>query len=112
MWKAVGNVSPILVMLTSHSDSDFECSNVSLKEKKPDGVYPTATFERMKEKFHGFQQTDHVKHNFNSILHWLFSHSQHGGRLWYHLLLFFYLTFNQLGTSTGMTNSYLHTKSS
>ena len=30
--KTVGKVSPILVTLTSRSDSDFECSNVSLKE--------------------------------------------------------------------------------
>ena len=31
-------MSPILVTLTSRSDSDFERSNVSLKESKPDGV--------------------------------------------------------------------------
>ena len=31
-------VSPILVTLTSRSDSDFERSNVSLKENIPDGV--------------------------------------------------------------------------
>ena len=31
-------MSPILVTLTSHSDYDFERSNVSLKENKPDGV--------------------------------------------------------------------------
>ena len=30
--------SPILVMLTSRSDSDVESSNVGLKENKPDGV--------------------------------------------------------------------------
>ena len=30
----------ILVTLTSRSDSDFERSNVSLKETKPDGVDP------------------------------------------------------------------------
>ena len=35
--KTVGKVSPILVTLTSHSDSDFESSNISLKENKPDG---------------------------------------------------------------------------
>ena len=33
-------VSPILVTLTSRSDSDFERSNHSLKENKPDGVDP------------------------------------------------------------------------
>ena len=31
-------MSPILFTLTSRSDSDFESSNVSLKENKPDGV--------------------------------------------------------------------------
>ena len=60
-------VSPILVTLTSRSDSDFERSNVSLKENKPDGVNPncndksTNTFERMKEKFYGFRQTEFPK---------------------------------------------------
>ena len=33
-------MSPILVTLTSRSDSDFERSNFSLKENKPDGVNP------------------------------------------------------------------------
>ena len=33
-------MSPILVTLTSRSDSDVERSNVSLKENKPDGVNP------------------------------------------------------------------------
>ena len=36
--KTVGNVSPILVALTSCNDSNFERSNISLKETKPDGV--------------------------------------------------------------------------
>ena len=36
--KTVGKVSPILVTLTSRSESDFESSIVSLKENKPDGV--------------------------------------------------------------------------
>ena len=40
--KTVGKVSPILVTLTSRSDSDFESSNVSLKEYKPDGVNPNS----------------------------------------------------------------------
>ena len=38
--KTVGKVSPILVTLTSRSNSDFESLNVSLKENKPDGVNP------------------------------------------------------------------------
>ena len=40
--KTVGKVSPILVTLTSSNDSDFESSNVSLKENKPDGVNPNS----------------------------------------------------------------------
>ena len=36
--KTVGKVSTILVTLTSRSDSNFERSNISLKETKPDGV--------------------------------------------------------------------------
>ena len=40
--KTVGKVSPILVTLTSRSDSDFERSNVSLKENKSDGVNPNS----------------------------------------------------------------------
>ena len=40
--KTVEKVSPILVTLTSRSDSDFERSNVSLKENKPDGVNPNS----------------------------------------------------------------------
>ena len=35
-------MSPILVTLTSGSDSDFEPSKVSLKENKPDGVNPNS----------------------------------------------------------------------
>ena len=35
--KTVGKLSPILVTLTSHNDTDFESSNVSLKENKSDG---------------------------------------------------------------------------
>ena len=38
LQKTAGKVSPILVTLTSRSDSNFESSNVSLKEAKPDGV--------------------------------------------------------------------------
>ena len=68
--KTVEKASPILVTLTSSSDSDVESSNVSLKENKPDGVNPNSndtllrsnstTFERMKEKFYGFRQTDQL----------------------------------------------------
>ena len=38
----MGKVSPILVTLTLRNDSDFESSNVSLKENKPDGVNPNS----------------------------------------------------------------------
>ena len=31
-------MSPILVVLTSHCDSDFECSNISFNDNKSDGV--------------------------------------------------------------------------
>ena len=40
--KTVEKVSPILVTVTSRSVSDFERSNVSLKENKPDGVNPNS----------------------------------------------------------------------
>ena len=40
--KTVGRASPILVTLTSRSDSDVVSSNVSLKENKPDGVNPNS----------------------------------------------------------------------
>ena len=47
-------MSPILVMLTSHTDSNFERSNISFKENKHDDVDPNSTvstmaFERKKE---------------------------------------------------------------
>ena len=38
--KTVGKVSLNLVTLTSRSDSDYERSNVSLKENKSEGVSP------------------------------------------------------------------------
>ena len=55
-------MSPILVTLTSPSNSDFERSNISFKENKPDGVdlssnSLTTAFESTKEKFYGFWQT-------------------------------------------------------
>ena len=40
--KTVEKVSPILVTLTSCSDSDVESSNVNLKENEPDGVNPNS----------------------------------------------------------------------
>ena len=40
--KTVGKVSPILVTYTSRNDCDFESSNVSLKENKPDCVNPNS----------------------------------------------------------------------
>ena len=55
-------VLPILVTLTSHSNSDFKRSNISFNENKPDGVDPiptvsTIAFERKKKEFHGYRQT-------------------------------------------------------
>ena len=55
-------MSPILVTLTSRSNSDFERSNVSLKENKPDGVNPNSNdidcyVRKKKEKFYRFRQT-------------------------------------------------------
>ena len=40
--KTVGKVSPIPVTLTSRNYSNFDSSNVSLKENKPDGVNPNS----------------------------------------------------------------------
>ena len=42
LWKTVGKALPILVTLTSRSDSDVESSNVSLIESIPDGVNPNS----------------------------------------------------------------------
>ena len=58
----MGKASPILVTLTSRSDSDIESSNVSLKENEPMALIQTltvstTTFEGMKEEFYGFRQT-------------------------------------------------------
>ena len=59
--KTVGKLSPILVTLTSRSDSDVESSNVSLKENRPDGVNPNPNdidqYVR-KNEFYGFGQTE------------------------------------------------------
>ena len=38
--KPKERVSPILVMLMSHSGSSFERSNISFKENEPDGIDP------------------------------------------------------------------------
>ena len=64
--KTVGKVSPILVTLTSRSDSNFERSNISLNETKPDGVDSNSngldySLEITKGNFDGFRQTDLVK---------------------------------------------------
>ena len=59
----MGKVPPILVTLTSRSDSDFERSNVSLKECMMTLIrtltISIATFQRMNEKFYGFRQTEY-----------------------------------------------------
>ena len=56
-------MSPILVTLTSRNDSDFESSNISLKENKPDVVNPNSNdidyyVQKNEGKFYGFRQTD------------------------------------------------------
>ena len=55
-------MSPIPVTLTSRSDFDFERSNVSLKENKPDEVNRNSNdmddcIRKNKGKFYGFRQT-------------------------------------------------------
>ena len=42
LQKTVVKVSPILVTLMSCNDSDFESSNVNLKENKPNGINPNS----------------------------------------------------------------------
>ena len=78
--ETVGKVSPILVTLTSRNNSDFERSNGSLKENKPDGVNPnsnatisTTTVERMKENFYGFRQS------YGARYHTLDDYAKNGG---------------------------------
>ena len=55
-------MSPILVTLTSRTDSDFERSNIRFKQNKQDDVDLNSNdldrFERAKEKFYGFRQTE------------------------------------------------------
>ena len=55
-------MSPILVALTSRSDSDFERSNISLKENKRYGVDSNSDgfdycVRKNEGKFYGFRQT-------------------------------------------------------
>ena len=58
-------MSPILVTLTSCSDSNLECSNISLKENRPDCVDLTSDgldfCVRKKENFCGLRQTFTIK---------------------------------------------------
>ena len=66
LQKTVGKVSPILVTVTSRSDSDFERSNVSLKDNKPDGVNPNSNdidyyLRKNEGKFDGFRQSVHCR---------------------------------------------------
>ena len=72
----MGKVSPILITLTSRSDSDLERSNASLKENKPDGVNRTptisiTTFERMKENSMVFGRLSHGNSKFRKFL-WVY----------------------------------------
>ena len=54
---------PILVTLTSHSDPDFERSNISFQENKPDGVDSNSNgsyycVRKKEEELYGFRQTE------------------------------------------------------
>ena len=56
-------VSPILVTLTSRSDSNFERSNMSLKDNNRDCVDSNSngfdySVRKNKGKFYGFRQTE------------------------------------------------------
>ena len=56
-------MSPIVATLTSHSDSNFERSNISRKENKRHGVDLNSNaldycIGKTKEKFYGFRQTE------------------------------------------------------
>ena len=55
-------MSPILVTLTSRSDSGFERSNINLKKISQMALMSTlmvltTAFERTKQKFYGLRQT-------------------------------------------------------
>ena len=59
-------MSPILVTLTSRSDSNFERSNVSLKENKRDDFDSNSNglgycVRKNEGKFYGFRQTELLK---------------------------------------------------
>ena len=60
--KAIEIVSPILVTITSRNDSDFEHSNISLKELKPEGIDLNSNglhyCVKRRKKFYDFQQTE------------------------------------------------------
>ena len=67
-----GKVSPILGTFTSRNDSDFESLIVSLKESKPDGVYPNFNdidyyVQKNEGKFYGFRQTVLLGEKFESF---------------------------------------------
>ena len=60
-------MSPILATLTSRSDSNFERSNISLKENKRNGVDPISNgleccVRKNEGKIYGFRQTELVLH--------------------------------------------------
>ena len=68
LWKTVGKVSPILVTLTSRSDSDFEVRTSASKKINLMALIrtltiSTTTFEKMKEKFCEIRQTDYNNSN-------------------------------------------------
>ena len=61
---------PILVTFTSHSDSDFERSNISLKENKRDGADSNSNgfdycIQKNEGKFYGFQPESTVSNEAN-----------------------------------------------
>ena len=61
--KTVGKSVTGSATLTSRSDSDFESSNINLKENKPGGVDLNSNgfdycVRKNKERFYGFRQTE------------------------------------------------------
>ena len=56
-------MSQILVILKSHCDSDFKCSNISFNESRLNGIDLNSNgldhceLERIEEKLHNFWQT-------------------------------------------------------
>ena len=73
-------MSPILVTLTSRSDSNLERSNISLKENRPDCVALNSDgldfCVRKKENFYGLRHTVLPSKYIKRAL--VFSKSQHG----------------------------------